>query len=458
MTQKNISTKSKRNAPPPIVFIALGLVLIGGLYWLKASFSSHQQNLQLPQNRFSLGGNLLITADATPQKQAGVKAFAAGDYQTAIKEFQSSLQKHRNDPETLIYLNNAKFNSNAYKIAVSVPIGSNLNVAQEILRGVAQAQDEINQSGGINKVGLQVEIINDENDPEIARQVATELVKDSQVLAVVGHNTSNASLAAAPVYQQGGLVMITPTSFVNHLSGFGSYIFRTVPTVRLMADPLAHYIVKTAKKTKIAICYDSQAPDNLSFKDEFVASLVSAGGKLVPTICDFSAPTFNTVTAISEAVSSGADGLLVSPHVDRLDKAIELAQANKGRLALFGSPTLYTIKTVQSADVNGLVLPVPWHPKSGSNSIFTTNAKEKWGGIVNWRTATAYDASSAIIAGLRQSQTRDGLQRVLRSPEFSVKGASMDVKFLPSGDRQSKSILVQVQATSSGYDFVPVQP
>ncbi|HBY75884.1 MAG TPA: ABC transporter substrate-binding protein, partial [Cyanobacteria bacterium UBA11148] len=51
------------------------------------------------------------------------------------------------------------------KIAVSVPMESNLNKAQEILRGVAQAQNEVNRNGGINGMLLKVAIANDENDP-----------------------------------------------------------------------------------------------------------------------------------------------------------------------------------------------------------------------------------------------------------------------------------------------------
>jgi branched-chain amino acid transport system substrate-binding protein len=297
--------------------------------------------------------------------------------------------------------------------------------------------------------------------------VATELVKDEHIVAVVGHNASNASLVAAPIYQQGQLVMVTPTSFANNLSGFGSYIFRATPTIRLMAEPLAEYVVGTARKTTLAVCYDSQAPDNISFKDEFVAALVAKGGKLVPTVCDFSNPTFNPATAIAQAVSSGADGLLISPHIDRLDRAIDLARANQGRLALFGSPTLYTIKTPQSgqADVNGLVLPVPWHPAAFSNHPFATSAKQRWGGSVNWRTAMTYDASRAIITGLGYkapqntlSTIRSNLQNILRSPNFSASGAGDPVKFLPSGDRLGQAVLVQVQPSGSNYDFVPIRP
>src|SRR4028119_910550 len=288
---------NQRKSPPPIFFIvALGLIAFGGYKFLPGLFASISSDISTSTptwgaspsgtiaNRISLGNQILLTSQTTAAKEAGVQAFAKGDYQGAVQNFQASLQQNRNDPETIIYLNNATASNGSFlKIAVSVPIGSNPNVAQEILRGVAQAQDEINNSGGINQVKLQVEIVNDDNNPEVVREVAKTLTNDRNILAVIGHNASNASLEAAPIYQQEKLVMVTPTSFANNLSGFGSYIFRTVPNISLMATPLAEYAVKTAGKTNIAICYDSQAPDNISFKDEFVASLTAAGGKLVPT-------------------------------------------------------------------------------------------------------------------------------------------------------------------------------
>jgi branched-chain amino acid transport system substrate-binding protein len=411
--------------------------------------------------RISSGNKLLIAADATAAKQAGINAFAKENYATATREFQSALNQRRNDPETLIYLNNARLGSDrTFKIAVSVPIGSNLNVAQEMLRGVAQAQDEVNQAGGINGTGLRVTIINDENDPAIAKQVAAELVNDPQVLAVVGHNTSEASLAAAPIYQNGQLVMITPTSSANQLSGFGSYIFRTLPATRFVAEPLAQYAIKTVQKSRIAVCYDSQAPDNLTFRDEFTASLIVAGGKLITIDCDLASPGFNPKVAIAQAISQGAEAVLLTPHIDRLERAVSLARGNQGKLMLLSSPSLYTFQTLQSgqSDMNGLTLPVVWHPQMPVAAAFTARSAQRWGAKVNWRTATAYDATRTIIEGLKQGITRSDLQSVLRSPAFSAAGAGEPVKFLPSGDRLSHSILVQVQPSNKGYDFVLIKP
>jgi branched-chain amino acid transport system substrate-binding protein len=416
------------------------------------------------QNRNSLGEKILVIADTTPQKQAGVQAFAKGDFTSAVTQFQSSLQAKRNDPEALIYLNNAKSaNSNPLKIVVSVPIANNVNIAQEILRGVAQAQDEFNRAGGLNGRALQVEIANDENNPEIIKKLANQFVRDSSVLAVIGHNSSDASLTAAPIYQQGKLVMISPTSDAQDLSGIGSYIYRTIPTIRSQASTVSDYAVKTAKKVNIAVCADSSSQSSQSFKKEFISALFASGGRVTPTNCDFAAANFSASTIASQAVSDRAEGILLLPSVDSIGRAIDVAQANQKGLSLFGSSTLYTFQTLQQgrSAVNGMVLTVPWNPGAIPGNSFPQAARTLWGGAVNWRTATAYDATQVVIAGLKQNQTREGLQQALSSPGFSVNGATGSIQFSQLGDRNGGVILVKVQpgsTSNTGFDFVPLKP
>ncbi|MDJ0578473.1 hypothetical protein [Crocosphaera sp.] len=74
------------------------------------------------QSTVSIGNELLIAEDDTPQKKAGIEAFKEGNYSQAISQFKTSLQLQPNDPEALIYLNNAQAaKNNPIKIAV-VPL------------------------------------------------------------------------------------------------------------------------------------------------------------------------------------------------------------------------------------------------------------------------------------------------------------------------------------------------
>ncbi|HAA32138.1 MAG TPA: ABC transporter substrate-binding protein, partial [Cyanobacteria bacterium UBA8553] len=144
-------------------------------------------------------GEEILSQNTTPEKQAGAEAFGKKNYQKAIASFKASLQNNPNDPEARIYLNNAraaKNNRDIIKIAVSVPIGSVQPIAEEMLRGVAEVQEEINQDDdAISGKSLQVVIANDNNDEKkLTQDVAHKLVKDPAIFAVIGHNASSASV------------------------------------------------------------------------------------------------------------------------------------------------------------------------------------------------------------------------------------------------------------------------
>lgn len=413
--------------------------------------------------RKSEGERILITAEINPDKEQAIAAIAKKDYATAITKWEASLSKQRNDPEALIYLNNAKIgDQKSLKIAMTVPIGGNLNVAKEILRGVAQAQAEINSQGGINGVPLKIAIVNDDNKSEIGTKVAQSLVQDQSILAVIGHNASEVSIAVAPTYQAGGLVMMSSTSIAKELSGIGSYIFRTVPSVRFQADALSQYAVKKQNKKNIGICLNSTAKASQSLKEEFTAAVFSDGAKISRINCDLSSPNFSADKVIEEMLSDRVDALLLSPGVEKIEKGIEIAVIARNRLLLLGDSTLYTFKTLQLGQVAiaEMVLTVPWHPEFLANNSFADNAVKLWGGDVNWRSATSYDATLAIAGGLRKSSTREGLQQTLSSPSFDLEGAAGRIAFQPSGDRANASILVKVgrgDRSGVGYDFVPLR-
>ena len=204
--------------------------------------------------QISLGEELLIDEVASDDKRAGIAAFEQGDFLSAIQNFQTSLLQQPNDPETLIYLNNARSQhspSDAVQIAVSIPAGNNPAIAQEMLRGVAQAQDAINELG-IHGAQLEIVIANDDNNEAQALAIAPKLIADAQILAVIGSNASDPSLAAAALYNPAGLTMISPTSFSGRLSNFGAHTFRTIPNMKSLAEALARHAIEQGK-AKMAI-------------------------------------------------------------------------------------------------------------------------------------------------------------------------------------------------------------
>lgn len=458
----------KTSSPPPIIFILFLLGLGFGGYWLLyhhppiggpiGGLTDGPKPPSPPQNLINTGERVLISEKLTVEKQSGVEAFAKGNWNEAIAKFQASLLQNPNDPEARIYLNNAKIgNSKALKIAVSVPIGSTINIAQEILRGAAQAQDEVNNSGGISGIPIKLVIADDQNEPAIAAQVAREFTKDGTIIAVMGHNFSKAANAAAEIYQKEGLVAVFPTS--GNVAD-NKYIFRLASTSRSEANALAKY-AKAKNLGKIAICADSSDRSSIAIKNEFTDIFRNNGGQIANTNCDFAANDFDPQLIMKQIVEEGANGILLRPRIDKIEDATRIAQANQRGLQLMGTSIMYTQKTLDVKQAaNGMVVSSIWHPDSNPRNPFAKNAEKRWNGPINWRTATSYDSMQVIIAGLKQSFTRDGLQQFISKKDFSIEGVTGTVKFKSSGERDDENqiILLKVQPANSltGYDFAPL--
>lgn len=468
---------SQRNETVILVLsLAITIGLAGtGIWWLtnrsvinpggvspEQTFSNKSpQSEQSMEQRLSAGKKLLIPGPATAKKQEAVQAIASGNYNTAITNLETSLQANRNDPEALIYLNNARIgDQKSYTIAVAVPIGSDINAALEILRGVAQAQNELNQSGGLSGIPLKVLIANDDNKPEIASQIANALAKNSEVLGVIGHFGSDTTLAASKVYQQNQLVAISPTSTSVQLSGIGSNIFRTVPSDRFAANALSRYMLTKLQKKKAVVFFNSASSYSKSLKDEFTTAVYADGGQIGSEF-DLTNPNFNAADSVKDAIAQGAEVIMLASNSATIDQALQVVQVNAKRLPLLAGDGAYTAKILQigGAGATGMVLAIPWHILADPQSNFPQTSKQLWNAEVSWRTALAYDAARALIAGLRLNPTRTGIQQALSASNFSATGASGEIRFLPSGDRNRAVQLVTVKPgnrTSYGYDFVPI--
>ncbi|AFZ34245.1 amino acid/amide ABC transporter substrate-binding protein, HAAT family [Stanieria cyanosphaera PCC 7437] len=448
------------------LLITIGLIG-GGWWWFQQQEnlpfnSSNNTSTSSSDDLLSPGNRVLITQNATPEKQAATAAIANNNYAEAISQLEASLKKQRNDPEALIYLNNARIGTQkAYTIAVAVPIDAETNAAQEILRGVAQAQTEINNAGGIKSVPLKVIISSDRNNLDTAQLLAQTLAQNPEILGVVGHFSSDTTLAASQVYQKAGLVMISPTSTSVDLSGVGNYIFRTVPSDRFAGNALAQYLLQQLKLQQAAVFYNSASSYSNSLKNIFTTDIFAQGGDIVGEF-DLGSNSFNAADAVRQAQQQKAQALVLLANSATLDPALLVIQVNNRQLPLLGGDSLYKPQTLQIAGSNAvdLILAVPWHILADPNSSFPQTATRLWGGEVNWRTALAYDATQALIAGLERNPTRQGLQQALSAKDFVANGASGKIRFLPSGDRNQAVQLVKVvkgNRSGFGYDFVPLR-
>ena len=412
----------------------------------------------------SSGESSLIPILVTPQKQAGIAAFKAGNGGRTIEILAAYLETNRNDPEARIYLNNAQIGEQtSYTIAVAVPLGGNIKVALEQLRGVAQAQTDINQAGGVNGVPLQVVIANDNNDPTIAQRIATELTADPNVLGVVGHHASDVMLASGDIYESGKLVTISPTIALEPIK-FGQYVFRTALQDRLTVEALVKGIVRLKDKTA-AVFYNSQSEYSGSLASQFANALSAEGGRVLGEF-DLFSPDFEAEQSYQQAIHQKVEALVLLPDNSQLDKALKVAKiaAEAGidhrKRQIFAADTFCLSKVLEAgAETAGMIVADPWQVACDAYTDFFHAFQQFWNTAVSHPTIAAYDATQALIAAIQRYPTREGVQQALSSDGFTAKGAIGDVRFLPSGDRNHSIQLVQIAPNSNasyGYDFTPL--
>jgi len=97
-------------------------------------------------------------------------------------------------------------------IATAGPLkGQYAALGEQLRQGVSRAVADINAAGGVNGEQLVLEVADDACDPRQAMTVANDLVAKG-VKFMAGHYCSGSSIAAAKIYEDAGILMISPSS------------------------------------------------------------------------------------------------------------------------------------------------------------------------------------------------------------------------------------------------------
>jgi eukaryotic-like serine/threonine-protein kinase len=489
------------------LFIAIA-VLVGSATFFIHNFFQPKTRPLIQGDALSSGEEILVKNSSPRLKEKGVEEFVKSNYISAFNLFKKSWnQEYGKDPETLIYMNNAFLEASKtpyYTIAVALPVSNRRNPdrsvymgdrGKEFLRGVAQAQTEVNlgllnsssdrdfpgqgflpPSKAIKGKGLKVIIADDENDGEKAKKRAIALVKQPDILAVVGHASSEMTVQAVDIYNNNNLVLMSPGAATEELTYEPKpNFFRSIYTTSVITKDLAKYLLAKNQKQAV-IVYNPGSPFGASFREEFTKYFRdSRGGKIVG-IRDFdlSKQDFNAKRAIEEIQGKGETAIVLvpDPHLTRsLDSAFEIIKLNKDRNSIVGAWTLVFPQMLELASqqkqnlFKKLIFSVSWHPLSSPNKAFPQQARTLWGEEGNTRLSSAYDATRALIKALEMQQqpSREGMQKMLASPNFSADGATGTIQFESpkNGNRKNPPSdlvhIVQCPKEQFGLAFVPVK-
>jgi branched-chain amino acid transport system substrate-binding protein len=143
------------------------------------------------------------------------------------------------------------------KMGVAGPItGPNAAFGAQLKNGTQQAVDDINAAGGINGQKITLEVGDDVSDPKQGVSVANKFTGDG-VKFVVGHFNSGVTMPASEVYQENGMLMVTPSATNPQITERNMWdVFRVCGRDDQQGAVAGAYILKHLKGKKIAVVHD----------------------------------------------------------------------------------------------------------------------------------------------------------------------------------------------------------
>lgn len=145
-------------------------------------------------------------------------------------------------------------------IAVAGPMtGQYSTFGEQMRKGAEQAVKDINAAGGIMGKQIRLEVGDDACDPKQAVAVANDLA-NKKVLFVAGHYCSGSSIPASAVYQEVGMIQMSPASTNPLFTERGmANIFRLCGRDDQQGSVAGNFLADKFGDKKIAIVHDKQS-------------------------------------------------------------------------------------------------------------------------------------------------------------------------------------------------------
>jgi branched-chain amino acid transport system substrate-binding protein len=143
-------------------------------------------------------------------------------------------------------------------IALAAPLAGQSHLGLDLKAGAQAAVTAINREGGLLGEPLRLELVDDDCDARQGALVATQMVKKG-IRAVIGHACSGASVPASLVYQEDGVLMLSPSSSVPKLTERGlDLVFRLFGRDDRLADAMANHVARKYPDKQIAVIHDKR--------------------------------------------------------------------------------------------------------------------------------------------------------------------------------------------------------
>jgi branched-chain amino acid transport system substrate-binding protein len=177
--------------------------------------------------------------------------------------------------------------SKTIKVGVNLELsGGVASYGESLEKGIDIAVSEINKSGGVD--GIKLDIIKTDNKSETAEATngAIKLTSQDKVTAIIGAATSGNTVAQAQIANDTKTILLTPSGTSPNVTvadngKLNEYVFRTSFIDPFQGIVAANFASKELKVKNVAIFADSASDYAKGLAASFKETYKKAGGKIV---------------------------------------------------------------------------------------------------------------------------------------------------------------------------------
>ena len=307
-------------------------------------------------------------------------------------------------------------------------------------QGIDLALEEINARGGVRGRPLKIVERDDEGIGSKAAAIAGEFVTNKSIVAVVGHVTSGAMMAAAPVYKQGLIAAIATTASSPDLSGISDWAFRVITSDSANGIDMARFASARGFK-RAAILFENNSYGRglaESFRRNYNGQVVA----LDPIPSDGA----NLEPYVSYLRVRGPDLVFVA-GTDASGRAF-LTEAKRQNLnTSFMGGDGWTPLALDTAIAEGIFVGAPFSaedPRSEAQR-FVNAYRQRYNEDPDGNAALAYDATMLLASAIEHvGPSRAAIREWLAGLAFNEPhtGVTGTIAFRPSGDVIGRGIVI----------------
>ena len=334
------------------------------------------------------------------------------------------------------------------KIGSAAPLtGGIAHLGKDNENGARLAIEDVNKAGltiGGKPVKLELVGEDDAADAKTGTSVAQKLV-DAKVVAVVGHLNSGVSIPASKIYNDAGIVQISPSSTNPEYTKQGfKTTYRVVGTDAQQGPALATYVVKNLKAKTVAIV-DDATQYGKGLADEFEKTAKASGATIVireatnDKASDFKAILTNIKSKKPDVIMYGGMDATGGPF-SKQAKELGLTAKIVGGDGIC-SPTLADLAGDAVENVICSTVGVPLE-KLKDSAAFLKRYKERFNADVQIYSPMSYDAVMVIVDAMKRADSVDPKAILAAVAQTKYSGLTGNIAFDEKGDLKESFITI----------------